>query len=46
MKGDIDQELTPIIQKKLLNKYKIERIERFSLPIEESKRSLIVIKNK
>ena len=46
MKGDIDKELTEDIIKKLNKKYKIEKIERFILPKEESMRSLIVLKNK
>ena len=46
MKGDIDAELTDKIKNKLLSKYKILKIERFNLPIEKSKRSLLVMKNK
>ena len=46
MKGDIDNELTEDIKRKLSKKYKITKIEKFFLPIEESKRSLVVIKNK
>ncbi len=46
MKGDIDNELTVDIKRKLSKKYKITKIEKFFLPIEESKRSLVVIKNK
>ena len=46
MKGNIENELTKEVQKKLEKKYKIEKIEKFILPIEESHRSLIVMKNK
>lgn len=46
MKGNIDEELTPQVQQKLNKKYKIEQIEKFLLPIENSNRSLIVLKNK
>lgn len=44
MKGDIDNELTPDIEKKINKKYKIINIDRFLLPKEESKRSLVVMK--
>lgn len=46
MKGDIDNELTEDIKRKLSKKYEITKIEKFLLPIEESKRSLVVMKNK
>ena len=46
MKGDIDNELTPEVEQKLSKKYKIIKIEKFLLPKEESKRSLVVIKCK
>ena len=46
MKGDIDNELTEDIKRNLSKKYKITKIEKFLLPIEESKRSLVVMKNK
>ena len=46
MKGNIDDELTAQVEKKLSKKYKIEQIEKFLLPIENSNRSLIAIKNK
>lgn len=46
MKGDIEKELTPDVKKKIEKKYKIEKIEKFLLPKENSNRSLIVIKNK
>ena len=44
MKGNIEEELTPIVQKKIEKKYKIIKIEKFILPIENSNRSLIVMK--
>ncbi len=46
MKGNIDQEITEEVKRKIEKKYKIEEINRFQLPIEQSNRSLIVIKNK
>ena len=46
MKGDIEKELTPDVKKKIERKYKIEKIEKFLLPKENSNRSLVVIKNK
>lgn len=46
MKGDIANELTPEVEQKLNKKYKIIKIEKFLLPLEESKRSLVVMKNK
>ena len=46
MKGNIDNELTKPIEKKLSRKYKIIKIEKFQLPKEKSERSLVVIKNK
>ncbi len=45
MKGDIDQELTPKVEQKLMQKYKILKNEKFLLPKENSKRSLLVMKN-
>ncbi len=45
MKGNIDNELTDSIKNKLSKKYKIIKINKFRLPIEESDRSLVVIKN-
>lgn len=44
MKGNIEDELTDTIKRKISKKYKIEKIEQFLLPIENSKRSLIIIK--
>jgi 16S rRNA (guanine527-N7)-methyltransferase len=46
MKGDISQELTEDVEKRISKKYTIEEIIEFNLPIENSKRSLISIKNK
>ncbi len=46
MKGDIEKELTLDVKKKIEKKYKIEKIEKFLLPKENSNRSLVVIKNK
>lgn len=46
MKGNIDQELTDVEKKKLSKKYNIVDIIYFNLPIENSKRSLIIMKNK
>ena len=44
MKGNIDKELTEIVEKKLSKKYQILKINKFRLPIEKSDRSLIVMK--
>ncbi len=46
MKGNVDNELTPEIENKISKKYQILKIAKFELPIENSQRSLIVIKNK
>lgn len=46
MKGNIDDELTEQVIKNINKKYKIEKIEKFFLPVENSNRSLIVITNK
>lgn len=46
MKGDIEKELTPEVERKLSHKYKILGIEKFELPKEQSARSLVIIKNK
>ena len=45
MKGNIDNELTDSVEKVISKKYKIVKINKFFLPIEESDRSLVVIKN-
>ncbi len=44
MKGNIDEELSPSIEKKLRQKYKIINIERFTLPKENSTRTLLLLK--
>ena len=46
MKGDINKELTPEVERKINKKYQIEKIIRFELPKEDSLRSLVIIKNK
>ena len=46
MKGNIDAELTPEVLQSINKKYEIINIEKFRLPVEDSERSLIVIKNK
>lgn len=46
MKGNIIEELTEPVAKKISTKYEIVKIEEFQLPYENSQRSLIVIKNK
>lgn len=46
MKGNIDEELTDNVKNKLEKKYKIVDIITFNLPIENSKRSLVIMKNK
>ena len=46
MKGNIDNELTDDIKRKIEKKYIIERIEKFTLPKEKSQRSILVIKRK
>jgi len=44
MKGNIEEKLTKSVENKINKKYQIVNIEKFNLPIEESKRSLVVIK--
>ena len=46
MKGDIDKELTEEVKNKIQKKYIIKSIDKFYLPIENSKRCLITMKNK
>ncbi len=46
MKGNIEEELTKEVKEKIEKKYRIARIETFLLPIENSNRSLVVIKRK
>ncbi len=43
MKGNIEEELTPIIEQKLNKKYNFVKVDKFSLPKENSNRSLIKI---
>jgi 16S rRNA (guanine527-N7)-methyltransferase len=45
MKGNIDNELTISVEKVIKKKYNIVKINKFKLPIEESDRSLVVMKN-
>ena len=45
MKGNIDNELIDSVDRNISKKYKIVKINKFKLPIEESDRSLVVIKN-
>ena len=44
MKGDIEKELTEEIKLNLNKKYRITEVDKFFLPIENSKRSLVVLK--
>ena len=46
MKGNIEEELTEEVKRKLSQKYKIIKMQEFLLPKENSKRCLVVIKNK
>lgn len=46
MKANITEELNPNVQQKINGKYTIKKIEQFSLPYENSIRSLVVISNK
>ena len=46
MKANIEEELSEDVIKKINRKYKIEKVNKFLLPVENSNRSLIVIKNK
>ena len=46
MKGNIEEELTEEVKKKLSQKYQIIKTEEFVLPKENSKRCLVVMKNK
>lgn len=46
MKGDISRELTYSIEKEISKRYEIVEKKEFNLPKENSKRSLIVLKNK
>ena len=46
MKGNISEEMTESVINKINEKYQIKDINSFLLPIENSNRSLVVIKNK
>lgn len=45
MKGNIEEELTKEVENKISRKYKIVKVEKFNLPIENSVRSLVILKN-
>ena len=45
LKGNIDEELNDEVKNRLSKKYKIVKIEKFILPIENSNRSIVVMKN-
>ena len=45
LKGNIDEELTEDVKKRITKKYKIVKIEKFLLPLENSNRSIVVMKN-
>ena len=45
LKGNIDEELTEEVKNKISKKYKIIKIEKFLLPIENSNRSIVIMKN-
>ena len=45
LKGNIDNELTDSVKKVISKKYNIVKINKFKLPIEDSDRSLVVMKN-
>ena len=45
LKGNIDEELNEEVKNRLSKKYKIVKIEKFLLPIENSNRSIVVMKN-
>lgn len=46
MKGNIDEEITPPVIEQINKKYNLITVNKFLLPIENSNRSLVVIKNK
>lgn len=46
MKGNIEEELSDKVIEKINKKYKLLKINKFTLPVENSSRSLVVIKNK
>ena len=45
LKGNIDEELTEEVKNKISKKYKIIKIEKFLIPIENSNRSIVIMKN-
>lgn len=46
MKGNVEEELNEQLLKKLSKKYAIENIIKFKLPLENSDRSLVILKNR
>ena len=46
MKGNVEEELNDQVIEKLSKKYKIENIIKFKLPLENSDRSLVIMKNR
>lgn len=46
MKGNVEDEITSSVERKINQKYNLIKINKFLLPKEESNRSLVVIKNK
>ena len=46
MKGNVEEEMTDQVVSKINKKYTLVTINKFLLPIENSNRSLVVIKNK
>ena len=46
MKGNVEEELNEQVLKKLSKKYAIENIIKFKLPLENSDRSLVILKNR
>ena len=46
MKGNVEEELNEQVLKKLSKKYAIENIIKFKLPLENSDRSLVIMKNR
>lgn len=46
MKGNVEEELNDQVIKKLSKRYKIENIIKFKLPLENSDRSLVIMKNR
>ena len=46
LKGNIEEELTDSVEKKISQKYQITKVEKFLLPKENSQRSIIIMKRK